>query len=74
MVTKETQTKTKSLVETLTQHVIGFSVAFSIQRFALGPLFGVEFNNEQALGITFLFVGAAMIRSYFIRRMFERFF
>lgn len=69
---RETQTRTKSAIETVVQISCGFVIAFFIQRYALGPLFGVWVDDTDALYITLVFTAAALVRNYAVRRGFER--
>ena len=74
MVTKESQTKTRSLVETSTQLGIGFTVSMAMWSFVVAPILGHEGGAGQAFWITLMFTVTSFIRHYFVRRMFERYF
>ena len=59
-----------SLVESLTNVVIGYAVAVLTQLIVF-PLFGLEVSLTQNLGIGLIFTGVSIARSYAIRRIFN---
>ena len=64
------QTKLGSLVESLVNIAIGFTVAFFSQ-ILIFPLFGLEASIGDNLGIGACFTVISLIRSYIIRRWFN---
>jgi hypothetical protein len=64
------QTKIQSAVETAVGLAIGFSVAWTIQ-VLLFPLYDIEISHGQHAQITLVFTIASVIRSYYVRRLFN---
>jgi hypothetical protein len=64
------QTKIGSLIESIINIIIGFSINFFGNIFIL-PLFGFNVTNSQAFGIGLIFTAISLIRSYLIRRWFN---
>jgi hypothetical protein len=60
-----------SLVEAVTSAMIGYLVAVATQ-FAVFPLFGLAVGAIQNLGIGVVFTAVSVVRSYALRRVFER--
>ena len=65
------QSRRMSLIEAVTNVVAGFGVAVAVQM-AVFPLFGIEASFHDALGIGAIFTAVSILRSYLIRRVFER--
>ena len=65
------QTKTQSFIETITGVAIGYVVALLTQ-FAVFPLFGMKVAMGDNLLIGAIFTVVSIIRSYFVRRLFNR--
>ena len=65
------QSRGMSLIEAVTNVVAGFAVAVGVQ-LAVFPLFGIEAALSDALGIGAIFTVVSILRSYLIRRLFER--
>lgn len=66
------QTKKQSLIETLTNIVIGLITSFIIQIY-IYDYFDIEVTMSQNVYITLLFFCASIIRGYSIRRFFNSF-
>lgn len=66
------QTKTGSLLESLTNILIGYGVALASQ-LAIFPLFGVHLPFSANLWIGAWFTVISLVRSYIIRRWFNAF-
>ena len=64
------QSRTMSLVEAITNVVVGYAVAVLTQ-LAVFPLFSLNAAFGEHLVIGFVFVGISLIRSYLLRRLFE---
>ena len=64
------QSKKRSLVESITNVIVGFGVAFLSQRLIF-PLFGIQVSMINNLYITFWFTFISLIRSYILRRIFN---
>ena len=64
------QSRSMSLVEAITNVVVGYVLAIATQ-LAVFPLFGIEaaFGEHLAIGAAFVIVSLA--RSYLLRRVFE---
>lgn len=65
------QSRTLSLVEAMTNVIVGFAVALLTQM-ALFPLVGLRLPVEKHLAIGLAFTAVSLARSYLLRRLFER--
>ena len=63
------QTKRKSLIESVTQTIVGLFISFAIQ-LVIYPLLNIPVTFSQNLIITSVFFIASIIRGYIIRRIF----
>ena len=66
------QSRAGSLVESFTSIGVGFVISYLAWLYVVPPLFGLETNPTRGLGITILYTVIAIIRSYVMRRVFER--
>lgn len=66
------QSKLMSFVEAITNVVVGYFVALGVQLLVF-PWFGINISLEDNLMIGGFFVIQATIRSYVLRRIFEKF-
>ena len=64
------QTKKQSIVESITQTVIGLVTSFLIQ-LIIYPILNIPVTFSQNLIITFVFFLASILRGYVIRRFFN---
>jgi hypothetical protein len=60
-----------SLIEAVANVVIGYGVAVLTQLLAF-PIFGIEVTLADQLGIGAIFTAVSIIRSYCVRRLFNR--
>jgi uncharacterized membrane protein len=65
------QSRAMSLVEALTNVVVGYVLAVATQ-FAVFPLVGVEIRTRQMLLVGLAFTLVSILRNYVLRRLFER--
>ena len=65
------QTKKISLLEALTNTVVGLLVSFGIQ-LLIYPILGIAVTIGQNVIITFVFFAASISRGYIIRRIFNK--
>jgi hypothetical protein len=65
------QSRLMSLVEALVNVAIGYGVAVLTQMVVF-PLIGVQASLRQNLAIGGVFTGVSILRSYALRRVFER--
>jgi hypothetical protein len=65
------QSRTMSLVEAVTNVVVGYGLAVGLQ-LALFPFFGLHPTLGQTLHIGGWFTLLSLLRSYALRRLFER--
>ena len=65
------QSRMMSLAEAVTNVAIGYGVAVATQ-IAVFPLFGLAVSLGDNLAIGGVFTGVSLIRSYVLRRLFER--
>ena len=66
------QTRIGSLVESLLNILVGFSIALASYMLIM-PLYGIHTSFKTDLAITFWFTLVSVIRSYALRRMFNYF-
>ena len=64
------QSRTMSLVEAVTNVLIGYGVAVATQMLVF-PLFGFAASLQDNLAIGFVFTAVSLVRSYLLRRAFE---
>lgn len=64
------QSRWMSLVESVTNVLVGYIVAVTTQYFVF-PLFGLHATLSQNLMIGLIFTGVSLVRSYLLRRAFE---
>jgi hypothetical protein len=65
------QSRRLSLLEALTNVVVGYALAVLTQMIVF-PWFGLTASMQDNLAIGAAFVGVSLIRSYALRRVFER--
>ena len=65
------QSRTMSLVEALANVAVGFTIAVLTQR-AVFPYFGIVTTLSTDLAIGAMFTVVSIVRSYVMRRLFER--
>ena len=65
------QTKKQSLLESAVNIIIGYTIAL-ISQFVIFPIVGVEATMGQNVKIGILFTIVSFIRSYLIRRYFNK--
>lgn len=61
-----------SFAEAVVNTAVGYLVAVATQ-FAVFPLFGLRVGVMENLGIGLVFTAVSIVRSYLLRRLFERF-
>lgn len=66
------QSKLHSMIEIVVSYIIGFAIAFFTQYLLLNAL-GFHASAKESFWITVVFTIISMIRSYFVRRMFNWF-
>ena len=66
-----TQTKTQSVIESVSNVAIGYVVAFASQLFVF-PLFDIHVTIGDNIGISIWFTVISLIRSYIVRRWFAK--
>ena len=64
------QSRAMSLVEAVTNVLIGYGVAVATQMLVF-PLFGFEASLQDNLAIGLVFTAVSLVRSYLLRRAFE---
>ena len=65
------QSRSRSFLEASTNTASGIAVAFAAT-FIVFPMFGYEATVEKSLYISLIFTVISLIRSYVIRRLFNR--
>ena len=64
------QSRLMSLVEAITNVIVGYSVAV-VTQILIFPIFGLHTTLAQNLQMGLLFTGVSIIRSFLLRRLFE---
>jgi len=64
------QSRTMSLIEALTNVLVGYGVAVATQVMVF-PLFGLHASLDQNLSIGLIFTGVSLARSFVLRRLFD---
>ena len=65
------QSKRGSLIEAVTNTFVGYVLAVATQ-FAVFPVFGLQVGVVENLGLGLVFTAVSLIRSYLLRRLFDR--
>lgn len=65
------QSRMMSLVEAVTNVTVGYALAV-VTQIIVFPWFGLEAALGEHLAIGMAFVGVSLVRSYLLRRLFER--
>ena len=65
------QSRCMSLVEAVTNVAVGYALALATQ-IVVFPWFGLHPSLGEKLAIGAIFVGISLLRSYTLRRLFER--
>lgn len=65
------QSRLMSVTEAITNVLVGYCLAILVQ-IVVFPVFGLPVTPSQALGIAVIFSLVSVLRSYALRRMFER--
>lgn len=65
------QSKKHSLIEAVTNHILGLIVGFSVQ-LTLFPLLGIPVSFGQNVIIISVFFTVSIIRGYLVRRWFNK--
>lgn len=68
---KQIQTKTVSMIESISNVVIGYGVAL-LSQIIIFPIYGIDINLKTNIVIGFWFTLISIIRSFTIRRLFNR--
>jgi len=68
---KQIQTKTVSMIESISNVVIGYGVAL-LSQIIIFPIYGIDINLKTNIVIGFWFTLISIIRSFIIRRLFNR--
>ena len=66
-----TQTRRKSLLESLTNIAVGYAVALATQMIVF-PIMGIHVRPSQNVRIGLVFTAVSLARSYWLRRFFNR--
>ena len=69
--TKKMQTKKNSLIESITQTIIGLFTSIILQMI-LYPLMGIPVTFKQNIIITIVFFIVSIIRGFIVRRYFNK--
>ena len=67
------QTKKQSMIEVITNTVVGLAFSFAIQ-VIIYPILGMNVSINQNLLITLMFFIASILRGYILRRLFTKLF
>ena len=64
------QTRRQSLIESIANVAIGYTVAI-VAQLAIFPVFGIRVTISENLGIGVFFTAVSIVRSYWVRRLFN---
>jgi len=65
------QHKYDSILEAITNQVVGFVLAIATYMLIINPLFGLHSSAAESFAITSIFTVMSILRGYFIRRFFN---
>ena len=65
------QTRTQSMIESVTNVLIGYFVAV-VSQIVIFPIFGIHVGIVDNLLIGLYFTAVSLVRGYFVRRLFNR--
>lgn len=65
------QTRTQSLIESILNVIIGYGVALTTQIIVF-PMFDMQVRLRDNIAIGLIFTAVSIVRSYFVRRLFNR--
>ncbi|MCV2876367.1 hypothetical protein OE810_08865 [Rhodobacteraceae bacterium XHP0102] len=65
------QSRRRSLIEAITNVVVGYALAV-VTQIVVFPWFGLQVSLGDSLAIGAVFVTISLVRSYALRRLFER--
>lgn len=65
------QTRTHSAIEAATNIAVGYAVSVALT-FTVLPVFGYNVTAGDSFGISAVFTAASLVRSYALRRAFNR--
>ena len=65
------QSRTASALEAVVNVAVGYGLAVGLNLTVL-PAFGVPISGGQAVGVALVFTAASLVRSYLLRRLFNR--
>ena len=65
------QTKLMSMVEAITNVLIGYTIA-TAATYVILPMHGYDVTTQKALSISLAFTSISLARSYILRRFFNR--
>lgn len=66
------QSRAMSLIESLTNIAVGLGVSL-IAQIVIFPLFGITLSVLEDMQLACIFTAVSLVRSYVLRRLFERF-
>lgn len=65
------QSKTQSMIETLTSTVVGFVLSVLVWEFIVKPIWDLHTSFVENISITLLFTVVSILRGYVLRRCFN---
>jgi len=65
------QSRTSSAIEVALNYASGFLIALAVWQWVAVPLFNIGTSAVQGVGVTCLFTGVSIVRSYIWRRIFN---
>ena len=66
------QSKFSSFQEAVVGTAVGFLLSLLLQQFVINPLWGLHLTFGDNLGVVAIFTVASILRSYVLRRIFNR--
>lgn len=65
------QTRRQTITEVVVTTAVAFVISAAIQQWVATPMFHLNTNHAQNLGITVLFTVVSLVRGYIFRRFFN---
>ncbi len=66
------QSQKHSVVEAVVNTAVGFAISWAVWVFIVAPLFDIPYHHGQGFAITCIFTVTSLLRSYVLRRIFNR--
>lgn len=68
-----TQAVRYSAIEAITNTAVGFFISWAVWVWVIVPVFDIPYHGGQGFAITCIFTVTSLLRSYVLRRIFNKF-